>query len=164
MQKHYTILSRMSRGKDFSRSSTGFFLCLFWANNFTLNSLGFLFLRGNNSDLGFKKGDKIFLRRRIDVNWFVGECNGREGVFPCNYVQIIVPLAQPQCKALYDFRMGPNEEEGCLTFKKGAIINVLRRVDQNWAEGRIDDTIGIFPIAFVEMNSLAKHIMDASAK
>lgn len=117
------------------------------------------------SDLNFKKGDKIFLRRRIDVNWFVGETvNGREGVFPINYVQIIVPLAQPQCKALYDFRMGPNEEEGCLTFKKGAIINVLRRVDQNWAEGRIDDTIGIFPIAFVEMNSLAKHVMDASAK
>lgn len=124
-----------------------------------------LHLSSKISDLSFKKGDKIFLRRRIDVNWFVGETvGGREGVFPINYVQIIVPLAQPQCKALYDFRMGPNEEEGCLTFKKGAIINVLRRVDQNWAEGRIDDTIGIFPIAFVEMNLLAKHVMDASAK
>lgn len=116
------------------------------------------------SDLNFKKGERIVLRRRIDVNWFVGECNGREGVFPLNYVQIIVPLAQPQCKALYDFRMGPNEEEGCLTFKKGAIINVLRRVDHNWAEGRIDETIGIFPISFCEMNPLAKLLMDASSK
>lgn len=116
----------------------------------------------SHSDLNFKKGDKINLKRRIDLNWFVGECNSREGVFPINYVQIIIPLPQPQCKALYDFRMSPNEEEGCLTFKKGAIINVLRRVDQNWAEGRINDTIGIFPIAFVEMNSLAKHVMDAS--
>lgn len=117
-----------------------------------------------DSDLSFKKGDKIVLLRRIDINWFVGECNGREGVFPINYVQVLVPLPQPQCKALYDFRMGPNEEEGCLAFKKGAIINVLRRVDQNWAEGRIGDTIGIFPIAFVEMNSLAKYIIDGSAK
>lgn len=116
------------------------------------------------SDLSFKKGDMIGLLRRIDVNWFVGECNGREGVFPVNYVQVLVPLPQPQCKALYDFKMGPNEEEGCLTFKKGAIINVLRRVDQNWAEGRIGDIIGIFPIQFVEMNSLAKYVIDASSK
>lgn len=116
------------------------------------------------SDLSFKKGDKIYLRRRIDSNWFVGELNGREGAFPINHVQIIIPLPLPQCKALYDFRMGPNEEEGCLAFKKGAIINVFRRVDQNWAEGRIGDCIGIFPIAFVEMNALAKQILDISTK
>lgn len=114
--------------------------------------------------MSFKKGDIIALLRRIDLNWFIGECNGREGVFPVNYVQVLVPLPQPQCKALYDFKMGPNEEEGCLTFKKGAIINVLRRVDQNWAEGRIGDIIGIFPIQFVEMNSLAKYVIDASSK
>ncbi|XP_055310793.1 E3 ubiquitin-protein ligase SH3RF1-like isoform X2 [Sitodiplosis mosellana] len=113
-------------------------------------------------DLSLRTGDKVLLRRRIDVNWFEGECHGREGVFPSNYVHIVVPLPQPQCKALYDFRMGPNEEEGCLTFKKGAIINVLCRVDPNWAEGCIDETIGIFPIAFVEMNSLAKQLMESS--
>lgn len=121
-----------------------------------------------NSDLVFKKGDKVFLRRRVDANWFVGECNGpegvREGVFPINYVKVIVPLSQPQCKAIYDFDMGPNEEEGCLKFKKGAIISVIRRVDQNWAEGRIGDNIGIFPISFVEMNSLAKLLMEVSNK
>lgn len=117
-----------------------------------------------NRDLSFRKGDVIHLRRRIDLNWFLGELNNREGAFPANHVQVLVPLPVPQCKALYDFRMGPNEEEGCLTFKKGAIINVFRRVDQNWAEGRIGDCIGIFPIAFVEMNSLAKQLMDVSAK
>lgn len=114
-----------------------------------------------NSDISFKKGDHIILRKRIDLNWFVGELAcGRQGVFPINHVQVIVPLPQAQCKALYDFRMGPSEEEGCLTFKKGAIINVFRRVDHNWAEGRIGDVIGIFPIAFVEMNSLAKTLME----
>lgn len=118
----------------------------------------------NFSDISFKKGDHILLRRRIDLNWFVGEIHGKEGVFPVNHVQIIVPLPLPQCKALYDFRMGPNEEEGCLIFKKGTIINVFRRVDHNWAEGRIGDCIGIFPIAFVEMNPLAKQIMDNTSK
>lgn len=103
-----------------------------------------------------EKSDRVLLHRRIDENWFVGECNNREGVFPINYVQMSVPIAHPQCIAQYDF-----EEEGCLAFKKGTTVNFIRRVDQNWAEGRIGAKIGIFPIAFVEMNSLAKHLMDS---
>ncbi|XP_055372480.1 E3 ubiquitin-protein ligase SH3RF3 [Condylostylus longicornis] len=110
-------------------------------------------------DLKFNKGDVVLIKRKIDANWLYGISNGKEGMFPINYVQIIVPLPVPQCIALYDFKMGPNEEDGCLTFKKGTVINVLRRVDQNWAEGRIGASIGIFPIAFAEMNSLAKHVL-----
>lgn len=112
-----------------------------------------------SGDLAFKKNDVIVLRRRVDQNWFYGHLNGREGAFPVNHVQIIVPLPVPQCRAVFDFRMGPNEEEGCLSFSKGQIISVIRRVDQNWAEGRIGECIGIFPINFVEMNSLAKQLM-----
>lgn len=131
-------------------------------NNFLFVSISILQLYDIcHRDISFKKGDHVILRKRIDLNWFVGELPcGRQGVFPINHVQVIVPLPQAQCKALYDFRMGPSEEEGCLTFKKGAIINVFRRVDHNWAEGRIGDVIGIFPIAFVEMNPLAKTLME----
>uniref|UniRef100_A0A1B0BAZ8 RING-type E3 ubiquitin transferase n=1 Tax=Glossina palpalis gambiensis TaxID=67801 RepID=A0A1B0BAZ8_9MUSC len=111
-------------------------------------------------DLNFKKGDIIFLKRRIDSNWYVGQVQGVDGVFPINFVQIVVPLPLPQCVALYDFKMGPNEEEGCLTFEKGTIIQVIRRVDHNWAEGRIGNSIGIFPIAFVELSALAKQQLD----
>lgn len=106
----------------------------------------------------------IILKRRIDQNWLFGECNGREGTFPLNHVLVIVPLPLPQCRALYDFKMGPQDEEGCLSFIKGTIIHVLRRIDVNWAEGRIGNCIGIFPISFVEMNSLAKHLMNISPK
>lgn len=60
--------------------------------------------------------------------------------------------------------MKKNEEEGCLSFTKGTIINVLRRVDKNWAEGRIGNSIGIFPISFVEMNPIAKRLMEISLK
>lgn len=117
-----------------------------------------------SGDLNFKKADIILLKKKIDQNWYIGELNSRTGSFPINHVQIIVPLPVAQCKSLYDFKMKPNEEEGCLTFKKGTVINVLRRVDQNWAEGRIDDAIGIFPISFVEMNGVAKQLMEVSAK
>lgn len=40
-------------------------------------------------DLNFKKGDIILLKRKIDVNWYVGEINGREGAIPMNYVQVV---------------------------------------------------------------------------
>lgn len=122
------------------------------------------FASSETSDISFKKGDIVILKKKIDHNWCVGETNGKEGAVPLNHLQVIVPLPYPQCKALYDFSMGPNDEEGCLTFKKGSLIHVLRRVDQNWAEGRIADKIGIFPISFVEMNSLAKHMMDSALK
>lgn len=80
--------------------------------------------------------------------------------------QIITPVPShtPQCKALYDFRMTNDEEEGCLSFSKGDIISVIRRVDENWAEGKLDGRIGIFPLAFVELNSLARSLMKLSTK
>ncbi|GLV35640.1 Plenty of SH3s [Carabus blaptoides fortunei] len=115
-------------------------------------------------DLSFKKGDVIMLRKRIDTHWYHGESNGKQGVFPLTYVQIMTPMVShsPQCKALYDFRMTNDDEEGCLTFNKGEVISVIRRVDENWAEGKLDDRIGIFPLAFVELNSLARSLMKLS--
>lgn len=115
-------------------------------------------------DLCFKRGDIIILKKRIDSHWYHGESGGKQGVFPLSYVQIITPVPShiPQCKALYDFRMSNDEEEGCLVFNKGDIINVIRRVDENWAEGKLDGRIGIFPLAFVELNSLARSLMKLS--
>lgn len=31
------------------------------------------------------------------------------------------------------------------------ILTVIRRVDENWAEGMLGDKIGIFPISYVEV-------------
>lgn len=111
-------------------------------------------------DLSFKTGNILQLKRRIDKNWYLGELNGKTGVFPANHVQVIVPLPAALCKALYDFQMKEDEREGCLTFTRGTTIHVLRRVDQNWAEGRINNSIGIFPISFVELNPMAKQLLD----
>ncbi|KAL0125841.1 hypothetical protein PUN28_004714 [Cardiocondyla obscurior] len=115
-------------------------------------------------DLSFKKGDIVILRKKIDNNWYFGECGNNHGVFPLSYVQVMTPLTPhvPQCKALYDFRMTNDDEDGCLTFNKGEVISVIRRVDENWAEGKLLDRIGIFPLAFVELNSVARALMKLS--
>ncbi|XP_012136604.1 SH3 domain containing ring finger posh isoform X3 [Megachile rotundata] len=115
-------------------------------------------------DLSFKKGDIVILRKKIDNNWYFGESANSHGVFPLSYVQVMTPLTPhvPQCKALYDFRMTNDDEDGCLTFNKGEVISVIRRVDENWAEGKLLDRIGIFPLAFVELNSVARALMKLS--
>ncbi|XP_074130193.1 E3 ubiquitin-protein ligase SH3RF1 [Sminthopsis crassicaudata] len=114
-------------------------------------------------DLSFTKGDIIILRRQVDENWYHGEVNGIHGFFPTNFVQIIKPLPQPppQCKALYDFEVRDKEaDKDCLPFAKDDVLTVIRRVDENWAEGMLSDKIGIFPISYVEFNSAAKQLIE----
>ncbi|XP_036711959.1 E3 ubiquitin-protein ligase SH3RF1 [Balaenoptera musculus] len=114
-------------------------------------------------DLKFSKGDIIILRRQVDENWYHGEVNGVHGFFPTNFVQIIKPLPQPppQCKALYDFEVKDKEaDKDCLPFAKDDVLTVIRRVDENWAEGMLADKIGIFPISYVEFNSAAKQLIE----
>lgn len=114
-------------------------------------------------DLKFSKGDIIILRRQVDENWYHGEVSGIHGFFPTNFVQIIKPLPQPppQCKALYDFEVKDKEaDKDCLPFAKDDVLTVIRRVDENWAEGMLADKIGIFPISYVEFNSAAKQLIE----
>ncbi|XP_071951509.1 uncharacterized protein [Antedon mediterranea] len=112
-------------------------------------------------DLTFNKGEMVILRKRIDENWYLGELNGKVGFFPAAYVKVVHPLpkAPAQCKALYSFDVKEKDDKDCLSFVKDEILNVIRRVDDNWVEGKKGDKIGIFPISFVEMNSTAKSLI-----
>ncbi|XP_058134307.1 E3 ubiquitin-protein ligase SH3RF3 [Dasypus novemcinctus] len=114
-------------------------------------------------DLKFNKGDIIILRRKVDENWYHGELNGNHGFFPASYIQCIRPLPQapPQGKALYDFEIkDKDQDKDCLTFTKDEILTVIRRVDDNWAEGMLGDKIGIFPLLYVELNDSAKQLIE----
>uniref|UniRef100_A0A3Q4G5Y2 RING-type E3 ubiquitin transferase n=1 Tax=Neolamprologus brichardi TaxID=32507 RepID=A0A3Q4G5Y2_NEOBR len=114
-------------------------------------------------DLQFSKGDIIILRRKVDDNWYHGELNGCHGFLPASYIQLLRPLSQtpPQGKALYDFEVkDKDQDKDCLAFSKDEVLTVIRRVDENWAEGMLGDKIGIFPILYVELNETAKQLME----
>ncbi|XP_048208462.1 E3 ubiquitin-protein ligase SH3RF3 isoform X2 [Perognathus longimembris pacificus] len=114
-------------------------------------------------DLKFNKGDIIILRRKVDENWYHGELQGIHGFLPASYIQCVRPLPQapPQGKALYDFEMKDRDQDkDCLTFTKDEVLTVIRRVDDNWAEGMLGDKIGIFPLLYVELNDSAKQLIE----
>ncbi|KAM9054017.1 E3 ubiquitin-protein ligase SH3RF3 isoform 4-T4 [Megaptera novaeangliae] len=107
-------------------------------------------------DLRFSEGDVMVLRHRVDERWY-------HGLLPASYVQGVRPLPQapPQGKALYDFEMKDRDQDkDCLTFSKDEVLTVIRRVDDNWAEGMLGDKIGIFPLLYVELNAAAKQLME----
>lgn len=37
-------------------------------------------------------GDLVYLLRRVDDSWYQGSCGGMEGMFPTNFVNVVVPL------------------------------------------------------------------------
>uniref|UniRef100_A0A8C6EWB1 E3 ubiquitin-protein ligase SH3RF2 n=1 Tax=Marmota marmota marmota TaxID=9994 RepID=A0A8C6EWB1_MARMA len=119
----------------------------------------------NPGDLRFNKGDIILLRKQLDENWYHGEVNGISGIFPVSSVEVIkqLPLPPPLCRALYNFDLrdkDKSENQDCLTFLKDDVITVLSRVDENWAEGKLGDKVGIFPILFVEPNFTARQLLE----
>ena len=51
-------------------------------------------------ELPFRKGDTIYLIRQIDKNWYEGERNGRVGIFPANYVEVLTSIEEAQSAAM----------------------------------------------------------------
>jgi len=46
----------------------------------------------NDTELPFHERDMITLLSRIDDNWYEGSVRGRTGLFPVNYVKVVVDL------------------------------------------------------------------------
>lgn len=42
----------------------------------------------NEGEMSIKQGATIIVTRHIDEGWWYGNCDGREGIFPANYVKI----------------------------------------------------------------------------
>ncbi|XP_075379898.1 vinexin isoform X1 [Mycteria americana] len=126
--------------------------------------LKFDFQAESPKELTLQKGDIVYIHKEVDRNWLEGEHHGRVGIFPSNYVEILPPTEVPkpikaptiqvleygEALALYNFR---GELPVELSFRKGERVCLVRRVDENWYEGRISGTSrqGIFPATYVQV-------------
>ncbi|NWS11222.1 SH319 protein, partial [Pachyramphus minor] len=110
------------------------------------------FTAETKDDLSFKKGDCIQILEQVDLEWYRGRLNGKEGIFPAVFVQICSGTSgggkKGKARALYDFH-GENEDE--LSFKAGDMITELESVDEDWMSGEIQGKSGIFPKNFVQI-------------
>ncbi|XP_060712504.1 vinexin-like isoform X1 [Hemiscyllium ocellatum] len=115
-------------------------------------------------ELTLQKGDVVYIHKVLDQNWLKGEHYGRLGIFPTSYVEFIpdterpTPIKNPpiqileygEAVAIFNFKGNLSVE---LSFRKGETISLIRRVDDNWFEGRITGTNrqGIFPANYVQV-------------
>ncbi|XP_040052031.2 vinexin isoform X2 [Gasterosteus aculeatus] len=129
----------------------------------------FNFQAQSPKELTLQKGDIVYIHRQVDANWFEGEHHGRAGIFPTSYVEILLPTEKPtpiksptlqvldygEAVALFNFNADLPVE---LSFRKGETIDVTRRVDDRWLEGRISGTVrsGIFPASYVQVNKMPR--------
>ncbi|CAF2771054.1 unnamed protein product [Rotaria sp. Silwood2] len=111
-------------------------------------------------ELPFKKGDTILVKRRINDDWLEGEHQGLTGIFPLNHVELfpyekieqensIDKEQQIEGEAIVKYDFIP-EKAYELQLRKGDKVILLRKLDNNWYEGRLNHTQGIFPAEYVE--------------
>lgn len=121
----------------------------------------------NENELSFCANEIVTLISHIDDDWAEGEINGRRGIFPTSYVNIIVDcqpieeanrgqngstiVVSPETygRVLYDFTAESSEE---LSLQEGDTVTILQKLDADWYLAQHDDSrIGRCPVSYVEV-------------
>lgn len=120
----------------------------------------FDFRPATSKELSLRKGEIVYITRRIDKNWYEGERHGVSGWFPVNYVDLLPWSSyysrdylarkpfEGYARAKYNFNAVVPLE---MSLRKGEYVVLTKRVDNNWYEGRIGSYKGIFPCSYVEV-------------
>ncbi|NXY20738.1 SH319 protein, partial [Atrichornis clamosus] len=115
-------------------------------------------------DLDLHAGDTVCLLEKIDTEWYRGKCGNRTGIFPANFVKVVIDVPEeanrkkipsssrcikgPRCVARFEY-IGDQKDE--LSFSEGETIILKEYVNEEWAKGELRGTSGIFPLNFVEV-------------
>ena len=110
-----------------------------------------------DDELSFTEGTIIYVLKKLDGDWWEGVMDGITGLFPGNFVEKVtderyVPSWVPKnymekVTATHDYSTDEGDE---LSFKEGAIIYVLKKLNGGWWEGVMNGITGLFPGSFVE--------------
>ncbi|XP_076995937.1 SH3 domain-containing protein 19 isoform X3 [Tamandua tetradactyla] len=115
-------------------------------------------------DLNLISGETVYLLEKIDTDWYRGKCRNQTGLFPANFVKVIIDIPEGgngkrelisshcakglRCVARFEY-IGDQKDE--LSFAEGEIILLKEYVNEEWARGELRDKTGIFPLNFVEL-------------
>ncbi|RCN31133.1 SH3 domain protein [Ancylostoma caninum] len=122
------------------------------------------------NELSLNVDDIVTLTKRVDKDWLEGSVNGRTGIFPQSFVQIVVDLPS-DASGETDNKRHSSAEEGIgfaivrhdfvarqndeLTVKMGDSVRILKMasVNTDWVSCKdpSTDASGIVPVAFLEV-------------
>ena len=107
------------------------------------------------NEVSFRENDVITDIVQLDEGWWQGYVNGKNGLFPSNYVHLkrsqqpAIPQRSNgiQVTALFDYEAGESNE---ISFQEGQVITNVEKIDADWWKGKVGDTVGLFPASYVE--------------
>ncbi|XP_029296741.1 E3 ubiquitin-protein ligase SH3RF2 [Cottoperca gobio] len=162
---HYTVPTGTAVREGQHREQQGH-------NELALRSL-MRYQRGDSSgELVLTPGNGIAPKHKVNESWHHGNAADSSGVSvtastPQAVSQMPQPLLQSQppslCRALHDFNPEERTLEDskyCLSFLKGDILTVIRRLDEHWIEAKLGEKVGICPLQFIEPNSVAAKLLE----
>ena len=97
----------------------------------------------DEGDLSFRRGDTIQITEKVNRDWWEGILEGKQGIFPSNYVVAISKF----CRALYEFT---GEHQDGLSFRKNDTIEIIEAVNRDWWKGSLQGREGLFPSSYVD--------------
>lgn len=129
--------------------------------------------RDSSGELVLTPFNSVTPKHKVDENWPHGNPSDSSGVSVTASTQAVShmpqlqPLQQSQppalCRALFDFNpeeMNLEDSQCCLSFLKGDILTVIRRVDEHWIEAKLGEKVGVCPLQFTEPNSVAGKLLE----
>lgn len=87
-------------------------------------------------DLQFDEGDKILIIS-CEGDWWKGNCKGKSGTFPANYVELVVQNKEnsPEyVRAIADYT---KQDDSQISFHENDVILVLHKESNGWWEGEL---------------------------
>jgi len=128
-----------------------------------------------NNELSFHESEFVHLIRYVDKDWMEGELDGRRGIFPVNYINILVDCARPDtdllssdletsvsgegdllaphslAKVKYNFDA---QMTGDLCVKEGDIVMIVNAVNSDWytVKNRLG-MVGLCPANHLEVHT-----------
>ncbi|XP_035524797.1 E3 ubiquitin-protein ligase SH3RF1 [Morone saxatilis] len=119
-------------------------------------------------------GNDITPKHKVDEDWHHGNTGDSSGapatastLQAASQMPQLQPLQQsqppPLCRALFDFNpkeMNLEDNKYCLSFLKGDILTVIKRVDEHWIEAKLGEKVGVCPLQFTEPNSVAAKLLE----